>query len=128
MDVTEEFAYTLGIQAYVWGFPLMEMVRTCRKMTNVDTPQPNGRAPINTFGHSDHRWTHLDRDIVTPANDLLYSTAWLSLAEGPVVLTIPRVQNAGKKARYFVMALLDAYTNNFKNLGLRNVPVEDAKL
>ena len=114
-------AFALGVQAYVWGFPLVEMVRTCRAMTAVDTPQPNGRAPINQFRHSDHRWTHLDRDIVTPANDLLYSTAWLNLANGPVILSVPQ-----PTGRYFVIALLDAYSNNFRNIGPRNVAASGA--
>jgi len=121
LDLEGEMASALGVQAYIWGFPIVEMVRTCRTMTSVKAPQPNGRAPINQFGHSDHRWTHLDRDIVTPANDLLYSTAWLNLANGPVILTIPK-----PTGRYFVTALLDAYSNNFRNLGPRNVPADGA--
>ena len=62
LDLEGEMASALGVQAYIWGFPIVEMVRTCRTMTSVKAPQPNGRAPINQFGHSDHRWTHLDRD------------------------------------------------------------------
>ena len=120
-DLDEELAFAFGVQAYIWGFPIVEMVRTCRAMTAVKAPQPNGRAPINGFGHSDHRWTHLDRDIVTPANDLLYSTAWLNLANGPVILSLPKATG-----RYFVIALLDAYSNNFRNLGPRSVPAAGA--
>ena len=30
-----------------------------------------------------------DRDVVTPANDLMYSTAWIHLAAGPRWLTVP---------------------------------------
>ena len=118
-ELDGELAAALGVQAYIWGFPLVEMVRTCARMTAVDAAQSSGRAPINQFGHSDHPWTHLDRDIVTPANDLLYSTAWLNLAQGPVLLSILRLTG-----RYFVMAILDAYSNNFCNLGPRNVPAE----
>ena len=118
-ELAGELAAALGVQAYIWGFPLVEMVRTCARMTAVDAAQSSGRAPINQFGHSDHPWTHLDRDIVTPANDLLYSTAWLNLAQGPVLLSIPRLTG-----RYFVMAILDAYSNNFCNLGPRDVPAD----
>ena len=116
IDAREELAYALGVQAFIYGYPLVEMVRTCAAVTAVDQPQTNGRAPINRFSHSERPWTHEDRDIVTPANDLLYSMAWLNLAGGPVVLSIPP-----STGRYFVMALVDAYTNNFRNLGPRTV-------
>ncbi len=121
-DAREELAYIVGVQAYIYGYPLVEMVRTCAVVTAVHEPQPNGRAPINAFSHCVRPWTHEDRDVVTPANDLLYSMAWLNLAGGPVILNVPR-----PTGRYFVMALLDAYTNNFRNLGPRNVGPEGGK-
>lgn len=113
-DPVEEFAYAAGLQAYVYGLPLVESMRTAAQMTAVPAPQPSGRAPLNHFGHSERPWTHLDRDIVTPANDLLYSMAWLDLGDEPVVLSVP-----AESQRYWVMALLDAYTNNFVNIGPR---------
>jgi hypothetical protein len=122
LDPREEHAYAVGIHAFIWGLPLVEMVRTCHVVTSVRAPQPNGRAPINMFGHCPRPWTHEDRDVVTPANDLLYSMAWLDLSAGPVVLSIPR-----PTGRYFVMALLDAYTNNFTNLGPRTVGSEGGR-
>jgi Uncharacterized conserved protein len=62
------------------------------------------------------RWTHQDRDIVTPANDFLYLNAWIDLTDGPVVLDIPAVD----EDRYYVIELLDAFTNNFVNLSPLN--------
>ena len=41
-----------------------------------------------------------------PNADFLYSQAWLDLSKGPVVLTVPET-----KGRYYLLALLDAYTN-----------------
>ncbi|MFT3815178.1 MAG: DUF1254 domain-containing protein [Acidovorax sp.] len=103
-----------AVPAIVAGYPLLESVRTCHVQTMPGAPA-YGRAPFNTFGHSRERWTDRDRDIVTPANDLLYSNAWADLRQGPVVITVPP-----QTGRYFVLELLDMYTNNFHNIGTRN--------
>jgi hypothetical protein len=105
-----------AVPAVVAGYPLLESVRTCHVQTTPGAPA-YGRAPFNQFGHSAERWTDRDRDIVTPANDLLYSNAWVDLRQGPVVVTVPP-----QTGRYFVLELLDTYTNNFHNIGTRNVP------
>jgi hypothetical protein len=73
---------------------------------------------MNTLHHAPRPSTHEDRDVVTPANDLLYSMAWLNLEGGPMLLTIP--SSARHPGRYFVLPLYDAYTENFENLGPRN--------
>ena len=105
-----------AMPAMVAGYALLETVRTCQVQTAPGTPA-YGRAPFNTFGHAAQRWTDRDRDIVTPANDLIYSNAWADLRRGPVLLEVP-----AQTGRYFVIELLDMYTNNFLNIGLRNVP------
>jgi hypothetical protein len=105
-----------AIAATIAGYPLLESVRTCHVQT-ASGASGYGRAPLNAFGHSDHRWTDRDRDIVTPANDLLYSNAWLDLRRGPVTISVPP-----QTGRFFVLQLLDAYTNNFHNIGLHNTP------
>lgn len=107
----------------IYGYPLIETLRTCRLQTSVDTPTQYGRAPMNMLSASARQWTHEDRDIVTPANDLLYFCGWLNLSEGPVTLRVPALPDAD---RYYVIELLDAHTNNFANLGPRNVPMEGA--
>ena len=63
------------------------------------------------FQHFQKLLTHEDREVVSPNNDTLYSIAWLDLEKEPVVLHVPDT-----KGRYYVMQLLDAYTNNFKNI------------
>jgi hypothetical protein len=110
-----------AVPAVVAGYPLLESIRTCHVQT---TPGQlaYGRAPFNRFGHSRERWTDRDRDIVTPANDLLYSNAWIDLRQGPIVITVPP-----QTGRYFVLELLDAYTNNFHNIGTRNTPREGGR-
>ncbi len=54
-----------AIAAVIAGYPLLESVRTCHVQT-APGAQGYGHAPFNVPGHSDHRWTDRDRDIVPP--------------------------------------------------------------
>jgi len=119
----EAFVAAAALPLVIYGYPLIETLRTCRLQTSVDVATRYGRAPMNTLSASDRPWTHEDRDIVTPANDLLYFCGWLNLADGPATLRIPPLPDAD---RYYVIELLDAHTNNFANLGPRNVPLSGA--
>jgi len=109
-----------AVPAVVAGYPLLEALRTCRRQAMSAAPG-HGRAPFNRIAHSNRTWTDRDRDFNTPTVDLVYSNAWIDLSSGPVVLDVPA------RRRFFVVELLDAWTNNFLNLGTRNVPAEGAR-
>lgn len=119
-------ARSIGLAAFVYGYPLLEMLRTCRLQTlAADAAAPTaGRpgAPIDQPLHWAGPTQAGDRDVVTPANDLMYTTAWIHLADGPRVLQVPAA--ADHPGRYFVLALYDAFTENFCNLGPRNCRAE----
>ena len=119
----EALVAAAAVPLVLYGYPLIETLRTCRLQTSVDAPTCYGRAPMNTLSASERPWTHEDRDIVTPANDLLYFCGWLNLADGPVTLRVPALPDAD---RYYVVELLDAHTNNFANLGPCNEPAAGA--
>lgn len=64
-----------------------------------------------------HRPTLADassRSVTTPNNDTLYSSAWLDLSGGPLQITLPASGD-----RYFSLALMDFYSNNFAVRGTR---------
>jgi hypothetical protein len=96
-------------------YPVVEVMRTCALHTLEHSTSPQ-RSRFNAIHASEHRWTHEDRDIVTPSNDFLYLNGWIDLSGGPVALEIPPVE----EDRYYVAELLDAFTNNFVNLSARN--------
>ncbi|UBM07337.1 DUF1254 domain-containing protein [Cupriavidus metallidurans] len=121
----EAMVAAAALPLVIYGYPLIETLRTCRLQTSVDAPTRYGRAPMNMLSASARQWTHEDRDIVTPANDLLYFCGWLNLADGPATIRVPALPDAD---RYYVIELLDAHTNNFANLGPRNVPKEGADI
>lgn len=118
-SIQARWAKHASLPAVIAGYPLLEALQTCRRQAMSGEPG-HGRAPFNRIAHSTRQWTHEDRDFNTPTVDLLYSNAWLDLRQGPMVLEIP------PRSRFFVLELLDVYTNNFINLGTRNVPAEGA--
>jgi hypothetical protein len=95
--------------AFVYGYPLVLMKQTEQQMTTGEDGAPVGR-----FRHFDEVATPAERVVVRPNTDTLYSTAWLDLATGPVVLHVPDTS-----ATYVVVQMLDAWTNVFAAPGTR---------
>ena len=87
---------------------------THRVSTNVAAPEPNAHVPMNQFGHMAKYPTAADKDIVRLNVDTLYSFAFLDLTQGPMVLSVPDT-----KGRYYLMPLVDAWTNVFASPGKR---------
>ncbi|MEO7940141.1 MAG: DUF1254 domain-containing protein, partial [Burkholderiaceae bacterium] len=52
--------------------------------------------------------------VVMPNNDTLYLNAWLDLSAGPLVIDLPDTGS-----RYYVLGMLDYYTNPFASVGTR---------
>lgn len=49
-----------------------------------------------------------------PNNDTLYVNAWIDLSAGPLVISVPDTGS-----RYYVLGMLDYYTNPFASVGTR---------
>src|SRR5262249_55561183 len=62
-----------------------------------------------------------DTKVVFPNNDTLYSSAWLDLSQGPLVLHVPDTGD-----RYFVMQFMDFYTNNVAFVGKRTTGTKES--
>src|SRR5437868_2811548 len=99
-------------KAYEYGFPLFEHARLVYLYSYYSgNPQ---RVLVNSFGHRRRLVDHTARNVTTPNNDTLYSSAVIDLSAGPVRLDVPDFGN-----RYWSLAFIDAYTNNFGYLGTR---------
>lgn len=102
----ETAAVSLTHDAFRFGFPIYEMARTRSAAT--------AQLPINLLGHRRTLSDATSRWVTTPNNDTLYSSAWLDLSRGPVMLTLPSLPN-----RYHSVAMMDLFTDNFAILGTR---------
>ena len=87
---------------------------TRAKMTNVPRPLEMGLAPVNQFGSMKAFPDATFTDVVSPNADTLYSSAWLDLKQEPIVLSVPDTHG-----RYYLMPMLDAWTNVFASPGKR---------
>src|SRR5262245_21929707 len=111
--LTREEALAIAEDAYVFGYPLVLMDVTRSVMTAV--PKSEGRkAPMNQFVHLAEFPDPTFTDVVSPNADTLYSTAWLDLTKEPMILSVPATGN-----RYYLMPMLDAWTNVFASPGTR---------
>lgn len=111
--ITEQLTSDIASEAYIYGFPLVLMDVTRRVSTNVSRPGENA-APINQLGHKRSFPDDTFTTVVTPNADTLYSFAFLDLAKGPIVLSLPEMGD-----RYYLMQMLDAWTNVFAAPGTR---------
>ena len=117
--VSEAQAFKNGVQAYLYGYPLVLMDVTKQVGTQPNAPGPHG--VINQFVNI---WTFPDPNftiIVSPNADTLYTTAFLDLAKEPIVLHVPDTQG-----RYYLMQMMDAWTNVFASPGKRTTGTEAA--
>ncbi len=111
--LTEQDALELGTAAYVFGYPLIVMDVTRGMSTAVSKPAGT-KAPLNQFAHVRAFPDDTFTDIASPNADTLYSLAWLDLGKEPLILSVP---DTGK--RYYLMQMLDAWTNVFAAPGSR---------
>ena len=109
----ENEALELGVEAYVFGYPLVLMDVTRAVTTNAPKAE-GGKAPINQLVHLREFPDYTFTDVVSPNADTLYSFGWLDLRKEPQILSVPDV---GK--RYYLMPMLDAWTNVFASPGAR---------
>jgi hypothetical protein len=81
-DPIEQQAFETGIDAYVYGYPLVTMEMTRRVMTNMAAPQGR-RAPMGQLANATQYPTPAFRDVTAPNADTLYSSAWIDLSKEP---------------------------------------------
>ena len=121
ISVGETEAVEIGTDAYIYGYPLVTMEMTRRVMTNVATPDGQ-HAPMGQFALMRGYPTAAFRDVTAPNADTLYSVAWLDLSREPYIFSIPDAQG-----RYYLMPMLDAWTNVFQVPGKRTTGTKAQK-
>ena len=87
--LTEKELLEVGVEAVVYGFPLVIVDVTKQVQTNVEEPNHNGHAPINQFSNFLKYPTAAYKDVVRMNVDTLYSFAWLDLSKEPIILSVP---------------------------------------
>jgi hypothetical protein len=111
--VQEEIAYVRGMEAYVYGFPLVMMDVTNGAITAVPK-SGEYHAPINqlfrmrTFVSPDYK------DILRISPNTVWSGGVLDLDKEPMIVSYPDT-----KGRYIVIQMLNMWTDVFGSVGSR---------
>ena len=113
-SVSDQEAYEITRDAYVYAYPALLMDVFIRQGTNY--AEPTGivtQAPYNQFSHA-RAFPPADfKAVVRPNVDTLYSSANLDLGPEPQVLSVPATN------RYFMLPLLSLWTDVFAVPGTR---------
>ena len=113
-SVTEDEAYAIGVDAYVYFYPLVTMDITRRQSVNVGPGKEVGKGPMNIFV-SIPEYPPADLKVVVRINfDTLYSIAWLDLTREPQIVSVPDTDG-----RYYLLPMLDMWTDVFASPGWR---------
>ena len=99
-------------EAYLYNLPMVVMDITRRQFTG--DPSLTVYTPVNQFQHNADFPDATFRSVVRPNADTYYSIAWLDLEKEPLVLSLPDT-----KGRYYMMPMMDAYSNVFASPGTR---------
>ena len=115
VDWREEYAYALGIQAYVIGYPWIYLP-TVRWLwvTQERNPKLIPYVPLNQFWHHRALADATYKDGGGANNDTLYTIAWLDLAKEPMIISVPDTGD-----RYYTMELASLDGDNFAYIGKR---------
>jgi hypothetical protein len=112
---------TLSYEATLYFYPLVTMDITRLQVINAPAGTKPGFGPPNEFHHFRAFPTADFRTVVRPNFDTLYSSAFLDLTAGPVILHAPDTED-----RYYMLPLIDMWTDVFANPGKRTTGT-DAK-
>lgn len=107
-------------EAFIYTFPVHDLAQVRWQITQ--NPQNRNRVPVNGLLHYRRLLDHRARTVTQPNNDTLYSLSYLALHDGPMRLRLPDMGE-----RYYSVALLDIFTNNFACIGNRTTGTQAAE-
>jgi hypothetical protein len=112
--ISEEEAHAIGVDAYLYFYPLISMDLTRKQSTNIEPGKEFAKGPMNIFTNVP-AYPPADLKIVVRVNfDTLYSVAWLDMTKGPVIISVPDTDG-----RYYLLPMLDMWTDVFASPGWR---------
>ena len=112
--VTEEEAHAIGVDAYLYFYPLVTMEVTRAQLTNQELGPGSLGGPMNRFANIPAFPTAEMKAVVRPNFDTLYSSGWLDLTKEPVVVSAPDTDG-----RYYLLPMLDMWSDVFASPGWR---------
>lgn len=98
-------AQSLGLQGYIYGYPIVDLVKQQFNETHRVRPDQPVAAPVNRIAIYPGVLTPATQgQLRAPNADTLYLNAWVDLSKGPVLLDVPEMGR-----RYYTLAFMDLY-------------------
>ncbi|MFJ2689469.1 DUF1254 domain-containing protein [Pseudomonas sp. NPDC087336] len=120
--ITAEEAHAIGVDAYVYFYPLLTMDITRKQFTNIEPGKEFGKGPMNMFVSVPEYPPANFKGVVRSNFDTLYSIAWLDLTKEPLVIAAP--DTAG---RFYLLPMLDMWSDVFASPGWRTTGTDAAQ-
>lgn len=111
-DWRENYAYAVGLQAVIYGFPAVKALNMRYGM--VEKPVGTIDTPINQMFHLRRAADATDANHSSPATDFLYSVSWFDVRREPVVVSVPDAAD-----RYYSVQFMEYYSDIFAYVGTR---------
>jgi hypothetical protein len=119
--LSEAEARAIAVDAYVYFYPLITMDITRLQSTNAPAGKEVGKGPMNAFVNIPEYPPADLKIVVRPNFDTLYSSAWLDLTSGPLVVSAPDTNG-----RYYLLPMLDMWSDVFASPGWRTTGTQAA--
>jgi hypothetical protein len=120
-QLSADEAHAIGVEAYLYFYPLITMDITRKQFTNIEPGKEFGKGPMNMFVSIPEYPPADFKGVVRSNFDTLYSIAWLDLTEEPVVVSVPDTSD-----RYYLLPMLDMWSDVFASPGWRTTGTKAA--
>lgn len=118
--IAEQMAYHVGVQAYVYGYPLVDMYRQMHNETHRTGGDQQVYAPVNRFYRFDAIVGPDNAgNFRAPNNDTLYYTAWFDISAEPLIIHTPDTDG-----RYYTIAVTNLYAE-VQHIGRRTTGTQE---
>jgi hypothetical protein len=119
--ISEEEARAIGMDAYLYFYPLITMDLTRKQFTNIEPGKELGKGPMNSFANIPDYPPADFKGVVRANFDTLYSVAWLDMTKQPMVVSVPDTGG-----RYYLLPMLDMWSDVFASPGWRTTGTQAA--
>jgi hypothetical protein len=119
--INEQETHAIGVDAYVYFYPLIIMDLTRKQSTNIEPGKELLKGPMNEFTSAPTYPSADFRTVVRPNFDTLYSSAWLDTTNEPMIVSVPDTDG-----RYYLLPMLDMWTDVFASPGWRTTGTQAA--
>jgi hypothetical protein len=119
--ISDQEAHAIGVDAYLYFYPLVTMDITRKQSTNIEPGKEFGKGPMNLFTNVP-TYPSADMKVVVRVNfDTLYSIAWIDMTKEPMIVSAPDTGG-----RFYLLPMLDMWSDVFASPGWRTTGTQPA--